>query len=468
MLRRASLSVFLILLVAVAANPATAEVDWNLALRSESDIIGALTGLESDAPGLETAPAVQLLREVGWEVLPGSRVLYRNLVMEVRDPAAIADLASSFYLDARGSVESAQAFLIRDGEVTRPKVSIERGDGEVKRTRLAVDLGGVQAGDIVGFSSITRFDGILYFDTVPVSAPMPVANFSLRVRCEQSHTYKIAAVGPAEMDIAVVARDEGRPIEWHATATAVAPDPKARGGGIYTPGMSLALVAESTEYVPAANSWMSTLAWQRVALFLAGLRESGLASMVAVRDRAAEITAGATTDLEKEQKIFAWVKDELGLLLGPAYEPIGHRKANDILADGKANPMEKVLLMVTLLDAVGIDGQVAVVRSEDWGPLQQDMQSFVQFRDLAVRCGTGDDARLFVPYVDVAPAGGLPAEWGTCWVLAPAPGLMAKVSEAASQVMSQPNVDVHAAFLQVRERAAKEGWYTLEQVSGGS
>jgi hypothetical protein len=449
------------------AVPATAEVDWSLALRSDADITKALTGLSTEAPGAEDAPAVQMLREVGWEILPGSRLLYRNLVLQVRDPDAIADIASSFYLDARGSVESAQAFTIRDGALSRPDVRIERGDGEVKRTRLAIDLAGLAPGDLVGFSSITRFDNVLYFDTIPMSAPMPVAEFSLRIRCEQSHMYAVHAVGDAELDVQVVDRIDARPVEWHATARGLETVPSVKGGGLYDPGMSLALVAESAEFVPAANAWITTLAWQRVALFLAGLRESGLASMVGARDQAPTIVAGASTDADREAAVFSFVRDELDLLLGAAYEPLGYRKGEVVLESGQANPMEKVLLMITLLDALGIDGEIGVVRTQRWGPLGEQLKSFVQFHDLAVVCGK-DQKRYYVPYVAGAEAGVLPAQWGPSWVLAPAPGLMEKVSQASSQVMSTPNVDVHAAFLQVREQAAELGWYSLEQVGAGS
>lgn len=467
MSRSSLVCLFVLVASLLAVRPASAEVGWNLALKSDGDLLAQLTTLEAEAPGGVSAPAVQLLREAGWEVLPGSRLLYRNIVMLVNDPDAVADLASSFYLDARGSIESALAFHVRDGKISRPEVTLDRGDGQVKRSRLGIALADLEAGDVVGMSTITRFDGILYFDTVPMNARVPVAQFSLRVRCENSHTYKIQAAGPTAIDLATVDYIEGRPIEWHATAAGIAAMPDMAYGGIYEPGMSLALVAESSEFVPAANSWVTTLAWQRVALFLAGLRESGLASMTGARDRAAAITASAATDTAKRDAIFAYVRDEFELLRGAPYEPLGYRDANAVLESGQANPMEKILLMITLLDAAGLRGDVAVVRTEDWGPLGQNMQSFVQFHELAVRCGP-DASQLYVPYVAESSPGSLPEAWGSCWVLAPSPGLLEKVYQASAEVMSTPNVDVHAAFLQVRERAAEEGWFMLEQVGGGA
>ena len=121
------------------------------------------------------------------------------------------------------------------------------------------------------------------------------------------------------------------------------------------------------------------------------------------------------------------------------------------------------MMMAALLAASGLPGEIAAVRPAAWGELDKDLQSFAQFSDLAVRCGN-DGSRYYVPYVKDAPAGTLPAEWGKSWVLAPEPGLVARVSQAAAQVMADPNIDAHSAFSQIRQRSTDEGWYVLEQI----
>ena len=123
--------------------------------------------------------------------------------------------------------------------------------------------------------------------------------------------------------------------------------------------------------------------------------------------------------------------------------------------------------MITLLDALGIKCELGVVRSDGWGPLDDELQSFAQFYDFAVRCGS-DPARYYVPYVDGVGPGALPEAWGLSWVLAPEPGLLQKVSQAAAEAMSAPGSDMHAVYREVRERADREGWYVLEQVQAGA
>lgn len=453
--------------VLLAPTAVQADQTWSLALKTDAEILAAVDSLDADAPGADSEQAVILLREIGWDVLPGNRDLYRNTVLRVNDTAQLASLVSSFYLDARGETASVEAFRIRNGKVERFDIGIERGDGKVQRTRLNIAMDQIQPGDIVGLSSITRFDNILYFSKLPICGRFPVANFRLRVAVAKNHLYKIQADNFDGLKVGVVATNEdGRPVEWLATAHGIAAVEDLRSAGPYAPGTPLAFVVESAEFVPAVNNWVTTLAWSRVALFLGGLRDQGMASMMAAANRTPEVIAHASTDLEKEAAIFAFVQGEFESLSGEAYDPLGFRSAEEVFKSGQATPLEEVMIMSSMLAAAGLPGEIAVVRTADWGPLDQELPSFVQFNDLAVACGASGE-RLYVSYVDGAPAGSLPPAWGECWVLSPAPGLTARLSEAAAQVMSTPNVDAHAAFLQLREEAKEKGWYRLVQVGGG-
>jgi hypothetical protein len=442
-----------------------ADLPWAIAMRTDAEIRQFVDTLSDDAPGGDQAPAVIMHRGIGWDVLPGSRVLTRNTILKVNDADAIADLISSFYLDARGVVGEAQAFRIRNGELTRHEVQIAPGDGRVRRARLRIVVDDLQPGDILGASSQTLFDNILYFDRVPIGARGPVAEFSLRVRCEGNHSYKIKAESFDRLNIEAIRYDDQRPVEWHATASSIPAIENFRGEGPYEPGTPLALVAESEEFVPIADAFVSTLAWQRVALFLSGIREKAISSMIAAWEYAPQVTAGAQTNFEAESKIFAAVRDNLELMVGDKYDPLGSRTADEVLESRRATPMEQVMVMVTLLAASGLPGEIALVRPEAWGPLNEEMQSFVQFSHVAIRCGK-NNTRWYVPYLPDAPAGKLPPEWGKSWVLAPSPGLVARAAQASNEIMNNPNIDAHAAFAAIRQRSEDEGWFILEQVGG--
>jgi transglutaminase-like putative cysteine protease len=432
-------------------------------MRTDDQILSFVDTVGDQAPGAAEAAAVVMYRGIGWDVHAGSRTLVRNTILKVNDPAAVADIASSFYLDARGVVGEVQAFRIRDGELTRPDVQVSPGDGRVRRARIRMDLADLQAGDILGASSVTLFDNILYYDKVPIGGAAPVAQFNLRIRSEGDHTYTVVSQNYPDLKVEAVRYDDARPVEWHATATAIPAVPDFRGMGPHSPATPLALIAESQEYVPIISDWASTLAWPRVALFLSGIREKSVSTMVAAWELAPQITAGAKTNAEAEQKIFEFVRDELELMVGPAYDPLGARTAAEVLESGRATPMEQVAIMVTLLAASGLPGEICAVRPAEWGDLDMELQSFAQFSDVAVRCGK-NNTRYYVPYIEDAPAGTLPPEWGRSWLIAPEPGLVAKVSQVTAEVMSDPSINAHSAFSRVRERATEEGWFMLEQV----
>jgi|GEM_PF-6454230 len=451
----------------VAPDPGMAAKPWSLAMKTDEEILVEVSGLNADAPGADIAPAVAMLREVAWDVLPGSRLLYRNTVLQVNDVEEISDIASGFYLDARGEIAMARAFRIRNGKLTRHDVKMARGDGEVRRARLMIDLGDLQPGDIVGVSSITRFDNILYFNKVPICSYFPVASFSLRVHVEENHSYMIRSDNFDGLDVQVMDEKDGRAVEWHATASGIAGVEGFYGAGPFAPGTPLALVVESEEYVQAANGWFGTLAWQRVALYLSTIRELAISSMIGAWEKTPAVIAGASTNAEKEAAIFTFVRDELQLMHGRKYDPLGHRSAAEVFESGRATPMEQVMIMVTMLNAAGLPGEIGIVRSEAWGPLDQHFQSFVQFQDVAIRCGQ-NNTRYYVPYVTDAPVGSLPAEWGASWVLTPAPGLTVKAAVAAGEVMSGQHGDVHSAFLRLRQQSAEKGWFHLEHVGGES
>lgn len=253
----------LIALVAGTPRPGAAEMPWSLALKSDGEILAAVGGLSAEAPGSAEAAAVALLSEVAWEVRPGDRVLYRNTVVRVNDVEQLGLVTAGFYLDARGETVTVEGFRIRDGVVTRHEIKVTRGDGAVRRTHISIDVSDVMPGDILGLSSITRFDNILYFNTVPIGSRFPVANFSLRIHVAKNHMYKIQAENFDRLEVETVGFQDAQPNEWHATAQAIPAIADFRGAGPFEADTPLALIAESAEWVPAANSWMSTLAWPR-------------------------------------------------------------------------------------------------------------------------------------------------------------------------------------------------------------
>jgi len=118
--------------------------------------------------------------------------------------------------------------------------------------------------------------------------------------------------------------------------------------------------------------------------------------------------------------------------------------------------------MVALLQGAGLGGEIAVVRPETWGPLDDSMQSFVQFRHFIVRCGD-EEPRYYVPSVPDAVAGELPDAWGHAMVLSPKPGLTQKAYDIAANMTMSPEGDLRGEFTKVQQQAVEQGWVLIEK-----
>jgi hypothetical protein len=458
--------VLLLVLTCAFARVTSAQSDWALAMQSNEAILATLEGKTADsAPGAADAEAVILLERTGFDVLPGSHKHYRNVVFVVNVPEEIGDDLLAPYLGARETVDEAAAFVVRGGTVERlakDHVQIEPGDGQVLRNRLRLTPSGLQPGDVIGWSTISTVDRVLYNATIPAASRVPVVTRSLLLLDHGLHTYRIVGHAMPGLDVQVMAEEHGRPSAWQAQAKNIAAMPRLQADGPFAVETPLFLVTESEEYgVLGSDDWIPTLAWSRVALWLSGLREAAIGKMVDAYGKAPQITQGHASAVDKEAAIFEYVRDDLASLEGDAYDRLGARLAKEIFASGKATEMEKTMLMVTLLEASGLGGEIAAVRPESWGPFDDGLQSFVEFQHVAVRCG--DEApRFYAPQIHDSSPGRLPAAWGNASVVSPRPGLTQKAYEISSQIPGEELADIRSLFVKVQAQALKEGWVRIE------
>lgn len=448
------------------ASPSFAQTDWALAMQPDENILAALEGKRAeDAPGASEATAVILLQEHAFDVLPGSHRHVRNVVFQVNVPEDVGDELLAPYLAATGTVDQAAAFVIRGGTLERLEkdaVEIVPGDGHVLRHRLRLKTPPLQRGDIVGWSTISTIERVLYNAVLPATDRVPVVTASLRLQDQGLHTYRIEGRALGSLDVKGLEQVNGRDAKWHAQAHHIAATPDLSADGPFAADTPLILVTESEEYgALGGNEWIPTLAWSRVALWLSGLKELAIGKMVAAYGKAPAITRGATSVSDQEEAIFTYVRDQLGALEGDAYQRFGFRSADEIFASGKATEMEKAMLMVTMLEASGLEGELAAVRPGSWGPLEGDLQSFVQFDHVAVRCG-GEQARFYAPQVADSPVGGLPKAWGKAAVVSPKPGFTQEAYRVSSQVQGEALSDIRSLFVELQAAAVKEGWVRIE------
>jgi len=466
---RAFCLVFALVSLSVPFGSASAQLEnpdpWAIADHSDEQIVRFVGLMPTEAPGGDEAPAILMFKEHAIRVDVASRMVVRNWVVRVKDTAIADYLRQANYLDARGRVERASAFVLRgDAIVSRPEVTITPGETAIERAAVSLDLPALRTGDIVGITTITEFDGILYWEKVSMASALPTAHFSFRLVTNPHHDYLLRSHNADDLHTRNVRQSGGRVTEWHAKMESIPAQPGIALAGPYGPQTPLILVAESREKLGTSGEWVSTLAWQRVALWLSGLRERSIGEMVGAHAKARELVAGIEDPVQKEAALFGFVRDELALLHGSAYDPLAVRSADDILASGEATALETCMMLVAMMSATGLQAELALVRTESWGALDDELRSIVQFSDMAVVGGTAEAPRFHVPYIDGESAGMLPADWGDCEVLWPEPGYMERAAKASAEIQQGVYGDPHEAFMNARKLAETAGWYHLEHV----
>ncbi len=178
---------------------------------------------------------------------------------------------------------------------------------------------------------------------------------------------------------------------------------------------------ESTSGMRALTDWSSVGEW------LSGLMEPAAEPDEAVRERAAALTAGATSALDRIRAIAAhvqkvnYVSVQMNLTRGGGYTP---HNAGQVLSRNYGDCKDKAALMKALLRAAGIESHIAVVYSGNRRHVRPEWPSSLQFNHaiIAIRVpgdiasgAAADYPRLgrllwFDPTAAYTPLGDLPRE----------------------------------------------------------
>jgi hypothetical protein len=150
--------------------------------------------------------------------------------------------------------------------------------------------------------------------------------------------------------------------------------------------------------------------WDDVSAFFGGEFYPHVETGGDVGARAAEVTAGATSDEEKTGKIFTDVATNvrnvfLDLGLG-GYEP---SDASAVLANKYGDYRDKAVLLVSMLRAAGINAYPAAINSTR-GTFVESVPTLKQFNRLMVAVPSAGGYRFFDPFLDDAAYGFV--RWG--------------------------------------------------------
>jgi hypothetical protein len=167
--------------------------------------------------------------------------------------------------------------------------------------------------------------------------------------------------------------------------------------------------------------------WTAVSAWLSGLVEPAAEPTEAVRAKARQLTAGASTELDRIRAIAAfaqqtkYVEISLNLTRGGGYTP--HR-ADETLAHNYGDCKDKATLMRSLLKAIGIDSYLVTISADDRGYVRQEWASPTQFNHAIIAVRVSDAVSLptvladtplgrlliFDPTDSITPVGDLPQE----------------------------------------------------------
>jgi hypothetical protein len=164
----------------------------------------------------------------------------------------------------------------------------------------------------------------------------------------------------------------------------------------YSPSLSSRTPRLAVSYFPPSDNPAGLRGlkdWTAVSLWLTSFVDPPAEVSDAIRTKAAQLTAGASTEMEKIRAIAAFVQETryveiaLNLTRGGGYTP---RRADDVLAKNYGDCKDKATLMRSLLKAAGINAYLTTVTADDRTYVRPDWASPTQFNHAIVAVQVSD------------------------------------------------------------------------------
>lgn len=235
------------------------------------------------------------------------------------------------------------------------------------------------------------------------ASPEPGSVFAYEVTEQESTVFTQYQHYFQDGDPALVSRFALRlPPGWESKATIynhAAVKPQASGGDLvwelrdlppiedeyYQPGWHSMLPRLALNYYPATSEGIRlkpVTSWTSVSEFLSTLQDPASEVTPEIQAKAASLTAGRTTEIDKIAAIAAFVQQtnyisvQMNTTRGGGYTP---KPAAEVLRSNYGDCKEKSVLMKSLLRAVGIESYMVSIYSGDRDFVQPDWPSPHQF-----------------------------------------------------------------------------------------
>jgi hypothetical protein len=247
----------------------------------------------------------------------------------------------------------------------------------------------------------------------------------------------------------------------------------------HSPGFESIAPWIGVTYFPAAGSKESLRSlkdWAAVSQWLSGFMDPPVEPTAVVRAKAAELTSGAKSELDKIRAIAAfaqqtnYVEVAMNLTKGGGYTP---HSAEEVLTRNYGDCKDKAGLMRSLLKASGIDAYTVAIFSGDREAVRPQWPSPIQFNHAIVAVKVSPETTaatvlnhprlgrllIFDPTDSVTPVGGLPSQEQSSYALV--------VAGLDGDLIKMPQLPVASARIErtVEARMDDDGHLTAHLVT---
>ena len=419
-----------LLIVCAFSVPAQAQVSWALADRPDDKIEAVVSRLEpylEPLPGIADAEGAVLYHQIIVKPEEGKNRQCENLILMVNQPSAMPVELMQPRQDGTDQVVSMSAFVRRGTEYRRldPAAIVHvAGTADIGRGHFEINWGELRRGDLVGWSLVTESKNPPRFVPIRLGERIPIVLAALQVESNGKLAYEVRSNGVPSKDLTQKKDDvtDGRAMSIKASVNqraAVDALPETFPWPADYPWMALALKevrieAENQFLLPG---WAATGGWNQSVMAIGGAASAMAEKLTGVDIALSAVTTGKTTNLEKTEALFTWVRDKFTLLEGQDYDRGGVRDLNEVVKAKEGTMAEKVLLMGALMSKLDIPVTAAVVRTPELGAVDRSWRSLEQFDEFALRTVDDGVVRYWAPQCKSCKPGQVPESWAGAEVL---------------------------------------------------
>lgn len=470
---RRALFLILILLVPGAA---LAQSSWAVAERSGDQVaslVSKLMPFVDKLPGQKDADAVVLYAQMQYRVDKAAEKTEwcRNYVLEVRDPEGLQGPAVSPTFRSDYEIDSVHAFRLRNDGFTKlseEQVTLTVSEEQHRRHTVALDFGDLKKGDVIGWSVLGSQKGLVFGDHVAMGDRYPVVIANLKIDTGSAVTYRMVGRGlpPKDIDFTEKELVNSRPTAYGATMRALPAQEVAWEQGPMPEDFPHVWFYQDESFMegqaPIPDGWMKFQGWNLMAMFMHGMSDQAAKKTKGLDMVLGALTSGKSDVVAREEAIYKFVQEKIELVEGPGIERKGFRTPEEILKSREGNGMEKAMLMTVMLREAECPAAPALVRATDYGALEENAQSLVQFSDLIVRAGEGDAPRFYAPQCGDCPPGTLPASWRGVPAFSPKSGLTEVLETFQQELIKTVTTGTPPTPSQLGDLREENDWYRLE------